>query len=273
MPAQNLPQNILFSNEQTRAATYTTRIAVVCAGLVILSAGILGYTALYDLFVSIGLFSSWLAIFFPLLFDLAEVAAAVSVFNGKLQDEDDKFAWGMVLLFTILGIIANIAHAAYAYHIGKIDTGQVILAVIFTSLFPLSVALVTHLLKRVIGRNIARRELVSTLAELTGQIAEQKEEARQLTADLERTTQRIEVAKAELGKLQGEIEAGKNEQKAVTIQEMNSARQAKIEVRRQDVLHLLQEGFKREEIAQRLGVSVRTVRNDITALNGKVEVS
>src|SRR5262245_36923455 len=99
---------------QTTPIVITTYIAVTAAALVILSAGVLGYTALYDLFVSIGLFSAWLGIFFPLLFDLAEVAAAVAVFNAKLQGEEDRFAWGMVLLFTGLGIVANIGHATAA---------------------------------------------------------------------------------------------------------------------------------------------------------------
>lgn len=152
-----------------RAITLTTYTAVTAAALVILSAGILGYTALYDLFVSIGLFSAWLGVFFPLLFDLAEVAAAVAVFNAKLQGEEDRFAWGMVIFFAGLGIVANVGHALAAYYTGKIDTIQVILAIFATSLFPLSVALVTHLVKRVIARSIERQAAVSRLTELTGQ--------------------------------------------------------------------------------------------------------
>ncbi len=50
------------------AIMWTTRITTTCAGLVILAAGILGYTALRDLFVSTGLFAAWLALLFPLLF-------------------------------------------------------------------------------------------------------------------------------------------------------------------------------------------------------------
>ena len=95
--------------------TATSRIAVTSSIAVILSAGILGYTALYDLFVSIGLFATWLAIFFPLLFDLAEVSAAVSLLNAKLQGENDRFSWRLVIAFTLAGIGANIAHAVYAH--------------------------------------------------------------------------------------------------------------------------------------------------------------
>lgn len=163
------------------AIKITTYTSVICAALVILSAGILGYTALYDLFVSIGLFSAWLGIFFPLLFDLAEVAAAVAVFNAKLQGEDDKFAWGMVIFFTLLGIVANIAHAGFAWYVGKIGDVQLYIAIGATSLFPLSVALVTHLVKRVIARAIARQGTINTLTQLTTLIDEKVNAVANLT--------------------------------------------------------------------------------------------
>lgn len=259
---------------------YTTRIAVISAALVILAAGVLSFTALRDLFVSIGLFAPWLGYLFPLLFDLAEIAAAVSVFNAKLQGEEDRFAWGMVILFTILGIVANVAHAGHAYYVGTIDGGQVILAVFFTSMFPLSVALVTHLLKHVIGRDISRRQIVTSLLDLTRQLAERTEaleniqQQQQLeVSTLENTRRQIEEARAQLREVQAAIEAGKVQQIAGNIQEMNEARQAKIEARRQDVFNLLREGFSNQEIATRLEVSERTVRNDVKALNGKVEAA
>ena len=241
------------------AITTTTRIAVTTATLVILSAGILGYTALYDLFVSIGLFSAWLGIFFPLLFDLAEVTAAVSVFNAKLQGEDDKFAWGMVILFTILGIVANIGHATTAWWVGRIDTVQVILAIFATSLFPLSVALVTHLVKRVIARDIVRRGHLSSLVELATQRDSLTTEVNQLWAEFERASTQFKQVKSE--------------QKAIHLQQMdelNAARRAKIDQRRAEVLNLVREGMNPADIADELGVSVSTIKRDLSALNGQV---
>lgn len=177
--------------------TITTRIAVVCAALVIIAAGVLGFTALYDLFVSIGLFAAWLGLFFPLLFDLAEITAAVSVFNAKLQGEDDRFAWRMVLLFTGLGVIANIAHASHAAYIGRIDAAQLLLAIFATSLFPLSVALVTHLLKKVIDRAIRRANETLTLAGLTGQRETLAAEVNKLTAQWERLSSQLDELKTD----------------------------------------------------------------------------
>lgn len=257
------------------AMTITTRIAVVCATLVILSAGILGYTALYDLFVSIGLFAAWLGIFFPLLFDLAEVTAAVSVFNAKLQGEDDKFAWGMVILFTILGIVANVGHATAAWYVGRIDNLQVILAIFATSLFPLSVALVTHLVKRVIARDIARHSILLSLAELADQLDQKRRELAELfttkQGELDRLNGQIDQARAKLEQLKSDIQAGKVQQNARSVNELNAARQAKINQRRASVLSLLEKELTPTEIAQQLNVKVRTIKRDILALNGKVE--
>lgn len=214
------------------AITWTTRVAVVSAALVILSAGILGYTALFDLFVSIGLFASWLGVFFPLLFDLAEVAAAVSVFNAKLQGEDDRFAWGMVILFTILGIVANVSHATFAWWTGKIDSGQMTLAIFATSLFPLSVALVTHLVKRVIARDITRRTHLSTLAELTATCEHLRAHRDELETKAEELTGKIKGLQIEFDELRRtkvDAESSNIGQISPTVDDLNAVRLAKKE--------------------------------------------
>jgi hypothetical protein len=92
---------------------------------------------------------------------------------------------------------ANIAHAAHAWHIARIDTAQFALAVVFTSLFPLSIALVTHLLKRTIERTIKRAGAVTTLAELTRQAAEMTQEAAALTRQRDALTVQVDALKAE----------------------------------------------------------------------------
>jgi hypothetical protein len=214
--------------------TATSRIAVTSAVAVILSAGILGYTALYDLFISIGLFATWLAIFFPLLFDLAEVSAAVSLLNAKLQGEDDRFSWRLVIAFTLAGIGANIAHAVYAHLAGKISLGQATLAVLFTSLFPLSVALVTHLMKKVIARDITRRAVVSTLAELEQQRVNLTAALDNIHHELETLGGQVESFTGQRDTLQVEIADLKRQRETVTIRpvsatvdDLNAARLAK----------------------------------------------
>jgi hypothetical protein len=214
--------------------TATSRIAVTSAIAVIMSAGILGYTALYDLFVSIGLFAPWLAIFFPLLFDLAEISAAVSMLNANLQGENDRFSWRLVIAFTLAGIGANIAHAVYAHLAGKIGVGQATLAVLFTSLFPLSVALVTHLMKKVIARDITRRAVVSTLVELEQQRVNLSTILDTAWQELEKLTGQVTTFTEQRDALMVEIDDLKRQREAVTIEQispkmddLNAARLAK----------------------------------------------
>src|SRR5690606_30354989 len=139
----------------------------------------------------------WLAILFPLLFDLAELAAAVTVLNAKLQGENDRFAWGLVIGFTVAGMLANIAHAAHAWHMGRVDSAQFALAVVFTSLFPLSIALVTHLLKRTIERTITRAGLATTLEALTRQAGQMTQEAAEMARERDSLTVQIDALKSE----------------------------------------------------------------------------
>ncbi len=159
----------------------TSRLTVALSFVVIASAGILGFTALRDLFISINLFHPWLGYLFPILFDAAEITFAISILNAQLQGEEDRFAWAMVVVFTLFGIGANVAHALFAQLTGHITSEQAILAVIFTSLFPLSIALVTHNLKTSIKRQLKRNGMMMTLAQLEQGIQEGQLRLQQMT--------------------------------------------------------------------------------------------
>lgn len=152
-------------NEE-RGILWTTRASLALAGLVLACAAVLGYTALADLFRAAGLFAPWLAWLYPALFDAMEVAAAVAVFNAQLQGEDDRFAWRVVVCFTILGVAANCLHAEAGYMEGRIAGWQMLLAMGLTSLFPVSVALAVQLLKKVFARHMARAGRTARLADL-----------------------------------------------------------------------------------------------------------
>jgi hypothetical protein len=169
----------------------TMRLTVVLSIVVILSAGILSFTALYDLFVSLNLFHPYLGFLFPILFDAAEITFAVSTLNAQLQGVKDRYAWRMVIAFTALGMTANVAHALHAWSSGRIDTEQALLAMIFTSLFPLSVALVTHNLQNTIKREIKRNELSTTVNQLTVEAQNKRIELQTLSEKLEQVEQNL----------------------------------------------------------------------------------
>lgn len=241
----------------------TNKITVASAAAVILAAAALSFTALFDLFNQIGLFHPLLAWLFPLLFDLAEVSAAVSVLNAKLQGENDRLAWRLVIGFTVAGIVANTAHAVHAWHIGRIDSAQLALGVVFTSLFPLSVAWMTQLLKNNIERQVTRAGLVDTLAELTRQIDTARDTLDKLNGQIEGHRGILETVKRD-------IDAAKSGTFPGNVQDLNDARQAKIDQRREQVLEMVTAGMTEQDIAHHFDVTVRTIRRDIKALNGHI---
>jgi len=185
----------------SRAVEITNKIGLTTAALVILSAAVLGYTALFDLFASLGLFDTRLGIFFPLLFDLAEVTAAVFVLNAKWQGEDDKFAWRMVITFTALAILANVMHAALAWQNGVINNSQLAASVVITPLFPLSVAWVTHMVKSAIMRDVARRGLLARIADLDAEASRLANDRDNLAGEVDNLTGRRDALASELKEL------------------------------------------------------------------------
>lgn len=249
-------------NDPIRA---TSRLAIIGASLVILSAGILGYSALYDLFLSIGLFSPFLAVFFPLLFDFAEVTAAIIVLNAKLNEEDDTLAWRAVLLFTGLGIAANIAHAVFAWYSAIITGGQAVLGMFATALFPLSIALVTHLLKSVITRDIRRDSAITTLKKLTEAIQAKHTEAAKLDAQNIALQSDSEGLRGEVERLRLNLEELKSEHRKAQKGEFGASH---TERQAYQLDGLLAAGMTHRAACELLGISENTGRSRLTILNG-----
>jgi hypothetical protein len=205
--------------------TDTSRATIWLAFVVLISAAILGYTALFELFVAISILPFWLAVFFPVLFDAAEVFFAFNVLNAELQGEEDRYSWRMVIVFTALGVIANCAHSYLAYLDPEgINAIQAIAAGFFTSLFPLSIALVTQGWKIAIKRRVKRDELVATNARLAEQIeasrsrlteAQAELEALQKSAEEQKTALEAErsTLEAQIAELLAEIEEAKAERR------------------------------------------------------------
>jgi DNA-binding NarL/FixJ family response regulator len=130
---------------------------------------------------------------------------------------------------------------------------------------PAGLLLTTEALRHLAKTIIERQAAVSTLAELSGQ-------RDKLAAD-------VDTHRAELDKLNGQIEAarvqidGQIGEMSRSVHDLNDARQVKIDQRRASVLALLSEGLAPADIAGELNVTVRTIKRDITALNGQVRVT
>lgn len=184
----------------------------------------------------------------PLIVDTSMVIYTGAILVAQLQRRGAKLPIGLTIFYAGVTITGNVLHAP-----------QTPLGWFVAVLPPLSLIFGTEMLRAMGHHIIERQAVVSTLAELSA-IADTRR------ADLDRIGGHIEQATAKLAGLKSDI----LREKAASVQQLNAARQAKIDTRRASVLSLVQEGFSPVDISQRLDVTVRTVKRDIGALNGKV---
>lgn len=238
----------------TRIVNSLTGTVALLVLLIGTGAFTLSYDALYATGAAHGVPASkaWI---WPLLIDGPLVVFTVALLVSQIMRHSAKLWAGLVILYTLATVGFNLSHAQPS------PLGWTVAIVA-----PVGLLLTTEALRHLAKTIIERQAAVSTIVELKAQAAT-------TTADLDRLNRQKERTQAELDALQSELKAGKVQQKAASVQEMNAARAAKIEVRRGQVLDLLGQRLSQEEISTRLGVSVRTVRNDIRQLNGKVGVT
>ena len=165
---------------------------------------------------------------------------------------------------------------------GTIGGGQATLAVFFTSLFPLSVALVTHLLKTVIARDITRRAVLSTLAELEQQrvnlttvLDNVRHELEKLGGQITTLTEQRDTLQVEIADLKRQRESFKIAQISPKVGDLNAARLAK-KVRTMDALLAYLSTHSHASLAQAgraIGRSKTTVGNYVDELttSGKLQ--
>jgi|GEM_PF-4588757 len=239
----------MAANNRIVTRIFWTVLAAV--GLIALGSFALSFMALHELATANGipLRLGWI---WPLIVDVSMVIYTAAILVAQLQRRAARLPIGLTIFYSVVTVTGNILHAP------PTPLGWFVAA-----LPPLSLILGTECLRVMAKHILEQQAALTTLAQLNSEI-----DARR--ADLDRLTGNIDRAAAELDKLQQEIKAGKVQQNRVTVADMNAVRQANIETRRQEVLRLHRQKVSQEQIATRLGVSVRTVRNDLVALNGKV---
>lgn len=238
----------------TRIVNALTAAVALLVMLIGTGAFTLSYDALYATGAAHGIPTgkAWI---WPLLIDGPLVVFTVALLVSQIMRSSAKLWAGLVILYTLATVGFNLSHAQPS------PLGWTVAIVA-----PVGLLLTTEALRHLARNIIERAAAVQALAELTTQAAT-------TAADLDSLNRQKERTQAELDALVTELKAGKVQQKAATVEEMNAARAAKIEARRGQVLDLLGQQVSQEEISNRLGVSVRTIRNDIRQLNGKVEVT
>lgn len=198
---------------------------------------------------------TWLV---PLVIDGAIIAFALSILRANLYTESARWPWILSITFTLLSVIFNVLHARMTI------TAQVLAAIPPVALF-LSFETLMGQLKM----SVKRGQVGATLALLSTQVQGQQAELDKLAGDLSRLAERKAAALAELEDIRQQIKVTNPGSGALPVEELNERKQDKIAERRARVLELLEAGQSPEDIAGSLKVSPRTIKRDLSKLNGK----
>lgn len=214
-----------------------------------LAALALSYNALQAVAVQTGI-TGWRSYIWPGLIDISLVVFSLAVVRNHLRGEPTRWPWFLVGLYSAATTGFNLVHAPAN-----------VTAWLTAIVAPISLLLAFETLMSMVKSDVLRQAAVVTLADLETQAAG-------LTDTRDKLTGQIERSQTRLAKLKQEIRQAKRPDLA-SVQEMNQARQDKIQERRADVMSMLQAGRQAPDIANELDVSVKTIQRDIVALNGK----
>lgn len=247
-------------NAQTKITNLLTgAVALLTLGI---GAGafVLSYDSLYATGQTYGIpaAKAWI---WPLLIDGPLVVFTIALLVSQLTRAGIRLWAGLVILYTLATIGFNWSHAQPS------PMGWTVATVA-----PMGLLLTTEALRHLAKGIIERAAAVQTLAELLDQIDQQRRALAELLSqkqgEFDRLQGQIDQASAKLEAIKGDIKACQIEQKHRSGNELTAAKLAKIAQRRDKVLSLLSEGMTPADIAGELEVTIRTIKRDITALNG-----
>ena len=206
--------------------------------LLALFAFILSFNALTDLAAHHGVSIPPL---FPFVVEFAVVIFSLNALYRSLNGDSAWWQWVLIIMSSLLAGTFNVAHAADDF-LSQTIAAMPSLFLLFS--FESFLNLVRH--------GVTRHDVVQTLAELNQQVQSGR-------AELDRITQQIDKQQTKSAEV-----------KRVSVQEMNHAKQDKIERRQMRVATLIHEGLSQSQIADELGVSTSTIKRDLKIVqNGR----
>ncbi len=242
---------------------YLTLAVTVLTAAIAAGAFVLSYQALLTTGLNNGIPAN-LAYIWPLLIDAPLVVFTLALLAAQLMRQSARLWAGLVILYTAATIFFNISHAQPS------AMGWLVAIVA-----PVGLLLTTEALRHLAKMVIERQAAIETLAELSNQAEAMRRElsglAEQQQQEIAKLDQAIASRQAQLEALKADISLAKSSNFQEMHEKAQQAKQQAIEERRLQVLTLLQSGNDDKSIAAQLGKDVRTIRADITALNGKVK--
>jgi uncharacterized protein YerC len=217
----------------------------------------LSYNALQDYASQHGI-TGLLSYVWPLLIDASLIVFSLAVVNAYLQSESTFKQWALVGVYTLATISFNVAHAPANLQ-----------AQIAAAIAPVSLFFSFELLMNQLKTSVTKHGLTHSIKELSQQY-------QTLSRDLEMLGRQRDTLQAQIE----ELRSIKQKQMSLNdtgykpdIGKAQEAKQAQVELRREQVLNLISQGMSQPDIADELGVSLATVKRDTKALNGKVRVT
>lgn len=189
------PDNII--DAVTTAAAAAGVLFVTLAGIV------LSYEALLDLASRTGSINPGLTWVWPLTLDALAVVASLNVLWAEIRKERDGYAWGLVIVFTLLSVIFNAVHASLTNLLALHSLAPAVVAGVVGVLPPVAAAFALHLLVRLLRRVLERISVMAGLAELRQQMS-------QVAADLARVKAEAAATLVELERQTADLTAKRN---------------------------------------------------------------
>jgi hypothetical protein len=175
----------------------TTTTTAGLGVLFVTTAGIvLSYDALWELAQAAGSINPALTWLWPLTLDALAVVASLNVLWAELRQERDRYAWALVIAFTLLSVLFNAAHANLDRLLTLHPLAPALVAAFVGILPPIAAAFALHLLVRLLRRVLERVRLIAGLAELTGQADRLRTELAALRQEQRNLNQARQPAKA-----------------------------------------------------------------------------
>ena len=161
---------------------------------------VLSYDALWDLARAAGSINPALTWLWPLTLDALAVVASLNVLWAEIRQERDRYAWALVIAFTLLSVLFNATHASLEQLLALDPRAPLMVSGLVGILPPIAAAFALHLLVRLLRRVLQRVSLMSSAAALTAK-------RNQLTTELERDRIAAEAERARLTKLVADLTA------------------------------------------------------------------
>lgn len=205
-----IAKSILSARPSRRLTTdnvidLTTTTTAGLGVLFVTTAGIvLSYDALWELARSAGSINPALTWLWPLTLDALAVVASLNVLWAEIRQERDRYAWVLVITFTLLSVLFNATHANLDRLLALHPLAPAFVSAFVGILPPIAAAFALHLLVRLLRRVLERVRLITGLAELTARRNQLEQQHAQRSALIEDLTGQADRLRAELAALRQE---------------------------------------------------------------------